>query len=71
MLFLDAGITNLQLEPCCQGINGTSCGDINSYGEPLYTLCPSPKRLFFWDNFHPSNVGWAGISNVALNLTWF
>ena len=54
------------LSPCCQGINGALCGAIDNNGALLYKVCPSPQRSLFWDLSHPTDNGWARISNAAL-----
>ena len=52
------------LRPCCEGINGSLCGSVDSNGAPLYTVCPSPETALFWDRSHPSDSAWEMISSM-------
>lgn len=56
------------LRPCCNGIGEGSCGDVDKYGQPLYTLCSSPSETLFWDRSHPTNAGWTAISKALFSL---
>nr|XP_027124408.1 GDSL esterase/lipase At5g03610-like [Coffea arabica] len=52
------------LTPCCQGIANYSCGDVDSNGKQMYTVCRKPKHAFFWDNAHPTQAGWHAVFSV-------
>ncbi|KAL1545722.1 GDSL esterase/lipase-like protein [Salvia divinorum] len=49
------------LKPCCIGMNGYFCGDVDQKGEKMYTVCSYPKSAFFWDSSHPTEAGWHAI----------
>ncbi|KAL5974632.1 hypothetical protein ACLOJK_031302 [Asimina triloba] len=52
------------LTPCCKGITrADSCGSVDGNGTKLYTVCQKPDAAFFWDEVHPSQMGWAAISS--------
>ncbi|KAI5072913.1 hypothetical protein GOP47_0013019 [Adiantum capillus-veneris] len=58
---------DFSLRPCCEGLNGSSCGDVDNDGNLLYKVCSSPQQSLFWDSFHPTNAGWAAISKTLLS----
>ncbi|XP_027171788.1 GDSL esterase/lipase At5g03610-like [Coffea eugenioides] len=74
ILDLDAAFTTIiqhvqdrkeaPLTPCCQGIANYSCGDVDSNGKQMYTVCRKPKHAFFWDNAHPTQAGWHAVFSV-------
>ena len=58
---------NLRIErqSCCEAIGDTgNCAAISGNGQPLYTLCSSPRQHFFWDVVHPSDHGWKLVSKI-------
>ena len=58
---------NLRVErqSCCEAIGSTgNCAAISGNGQPLYTLCSSPRKHFFWDMVHPSDHGWKLVSKI-------
>ncbi|XP_018807740.1 GDSL esterase/lipase At5g03610-like isoform X1 [Juglans regia] len=53
------------MKPCCTGISREySCGDEDKDGAKKYTVCGNPNSTFFWDNVHPSQVGWRAVSSA-------
>jgi phospholipase/lecithinase/hemolysin/uncharacterized surface protein with fasciclin (FAS1) repeats len=62
----------LGLRPCCEGItNTTSCGDVDSTGKWLYTVCKHRGDAIFWDDEHPTMWAWDYIVNLYANETGF
>eukprot|EP00246_Nothoceros_aenigmaticus_P003927 TRINITY_DN15164_c0_g1_i1.p1 TRINITY_DN15164_c0_g1~~TRINITY_DN15164_c0_g1_i1.p1 ORF type:complete len:370 (+),score=22.17 TRINITY_DN15164_c0_g1_i1:345-1454(+) len=55
------GLDN-SLVPCCAPIGTASCGDHDSAGNALFTVCKKPKKRLFWDSIHPTDAGWDKIS---------
>eukprot|EP00249_Psilotum_nudum_P009733 c22126_g1_i1 orf=142-1080(-) len=55
------GFSENPLQPCCLAKIGATCGDIDSAGKALYTVCSSPERAFFWDGAHPTLAGWSAV----------
>ncbi|KAH7287604.1 hypothetical protein KP509_32G065000 [Ceratopteris richardii] len=49
------------LRPCCEGINASSCGDVDDQGNLLYKVCSRPHSSLFWDTVHPTDAGWEAI----------
>lgn len=52
------------LEPCCVGLNGGECGNVDKKGEKQYKVCEKPEESIFWDNVHPSQNGWLLVSTA-------
>ncbi|KAL6642139.1 hypothetical protein ACP70R_020320 [Stipagrostis hirtigluma subsp. patula] len=52
--------------PCCDDTMGTNgyCGQVDSYGNPMYTLCSNPDNFFFWDYIHQTQAGWKAIMEL-------
>ncbi|KAK6933525.1 GDSL lipase/esterase, partial [Dillenia turbinata] len=46
------------LRPCCMGVPGHSCGDVDENGAKKYEVCQNPSSSFFWDDVHPTQEGW-------------
>ncbi|KAK6933524.1 GDSL lipase/esterase [Dillenia turbinata] len=46
------------LRPCCVGVPGHSCGDVDENGMKKYEVCENPSSSFFWDDVHPTQEGW-------------
>ncbi|XXG63037.1 hypothetical protein AAC387_Pa05g1308 [Persea americana] len=52
------------LKPCCIPISSIyQCGSINANGTKMYTVCENPKSAFFWDQLHPTQMGWTAVSS--------
>ncbi|RWR83439.1 GDSL esterase/lipase [Cinnamomum micranthum f. kanehirae] len=52
------------LKPCCMPISSKyQCGSLNSNGTKMYTVCKNPKSAFFWDQVHPTQMGWTAVSS--------
>ncbi|CAI9092999.1 OLC1v1028394C2 [Oldenlandia corymbosa var. corymbosa] len=49
------------LKPCCLPIGSFDCGDVDSNGTKMYTLCDKPESAFFWDKAHPTQAGWHAV----------
>ncbi|XP_031499567.1 GDSL esterase/lipase At5g03610-like [Nymphaea colorata] len=50
------------LRPCCIGTAaGSSCGDTDGNGKPLYKVCDDPGKAVFWDGNHPTQATWTTI----------
>ncbi|KAG0558753.1 hypothetical protein KC19_10G051500 [Ceratodon purpureus] len=63
-----------RLVPCCTGLqNGRLCGDVDEANNPQYTLCSQQDQgnFFFWDEFHPTQVGWKYLYNLYLDNSFF
>ncbi|KAF3545425.1 hypothetical protein DY000_02001942 [Brassica cretica] len=55
------------LKACCEGRKGgNSCGDVDTYGRRLYSVCKDPKSFFFWDNVHITDEGWRSVFSLLL-----
>ena len=51
------------LHSCCQGIkDGAGCGSVDEKGNALYSICPDSSQTFFWDGAHPTQAGWAAVT---------
>ena len=51
------------LHSCCQGIkDGAGCGSVDDKGNALYSICPDSSQTFFWDGAHPTQAGWAAVT---------
>ena len=57
-----------KLVPCCKGTTSTSqCGDVDSKGNWLYTVCKKRGKAVFWDDYHPTMWAWHYIMQLYLN----
>lgn len=62
-----AGITQ-RLLPCCKGLTiSDNCGDVDTEGTPLYTLCTSPEQHTFWDVAHPTQSTWKAVMHLYIS----
>ncbi|KAG0589085.1 hypothetical protein M758_2G243400 [Ceratodon purpureus] len=52
------GMSTGLLKPCCMG----ACGDVDSQGQPMFTVCEDPAKQLFWDAIHPSQAGWIAVT---------
>lgn len=51
------------LQSCCRGVQKEAkCGSVDDEGKPLYMLCPNASQIFFWDGAHPTQAGWAAVT---------
>ncbi|CAN6452463.1 unnamed protein product [Victoria cruziana] len=63
---LRQGIEN-PLRPCCVGTApGSSCGDMDEKGKPLFEVCDDPGKAVFWDSNHPTQATWSRIFRSLL-----
>lgn len=49
--------------PCCDATSKPQgyCGQDDASGNAMYTVCPNPEDLFYWDYVHPSQAGWQAV----------
>ncbi|KAK4772936.1 hypothetical protein SAY87_027955 [Trapa incisa] len=54
------------LKPCCLGLSdGFICGSVDAAtSNKMYTVCPNPKKAFFWDMEHPTQEGWRAVFDI-------
>ncbi|CAL5062064.1 unnamed protein product [Urochloa decumbens] len=46
--------------PCCDNEDGF-CGEVDSDGNPQYTVCDKPEEYFYWDATNPTQAGWKAV----------
>ncbi|CAM0902050.1 unnamed protein product [Alopecurus aequalis] len=50
-------------EPCCVNDYPKGyCGQLDSFAQPMYTVCNDPSEHFFWDDMHPTHAGWEAVT---------
>ncbi|XP_058088528.1 GDSL esterase/lipase At5g03610-like [Magnolia sinica] len=59
------------MKPCCAGVSSAfSCASVDENGTKMYTVCESPESAFFWDDVHPTQMGWDAISSYLKNTLY-
>lgn len=48
-----------KLKPCCYSFDPNGyCGQVDEDGGALCSVCSHHEKHFFWDDVHPTQVGW-------------
>ncbi|XBI68839.1 hypothetical protein VPH35_047989 [Triticum aestivum] len=52
-----------KLSPCCESLDSKGyCGQQGELSrELLYTMCNKSNKFFYWDDMHPTHVGWEAV----------
>ena len=57
-----------KLKPCCYSFDPNGyCGQVDDDGGALYNIYSHPEKHFFWDDVHPTQVGWEAIRASIIN----